>query len=454
MPPEVVAKKEQHDKLAKELLATQEEYKGKDMPENVGADFEAKLREVEALWAEVEPHVKAAEVAARLEGNRQRSEAVDRVLEPTLPDDGPATSTKVAGYITLGDYVVSHPSVQAASDNGFKSPLVLTNINVVLNAAKRRLVRGPEGEPLVPLTLQERKEWEAKALPTIGAGVIEPQRLGVIPQVVADDRLRLRDVIMGGNTGSNAVSYIREESFTRAAAETAAGSAKPEAALQYTEQTANVRTIPVWIPVTTEQLADWPQLRSLIDGRLLYDIGKREEEQVMYGDGTGQNLEGLLVVSGTTDITASGIYTAGDPLIEKIGVGVTEVRVSGYEANAVLIHPYDWHSVVTAKGSDDHFLGQVWMAEGRQPRAWSVAVVETVAAQANDGGATSQREILVGDFMRGCQLLDRMGATVMVGLNADDFTKNKRTILAEERVAFPIYAPAAFAHYQTQAFST
>jgi hypothetical protein len=37
-----------------------------------------------------------------------------------------------------------------------------------------------------------------------------------------------------------------------------------------------------------------------------------------------------------------------------------------------------------------------------------------------------------------------MGMTVMVGLNSDDFTKNKRTILAEFREALTIYRQTAF----------
>jgi hypothetical protein len=51
---------------------------------------------------------------------------------------------------------------------------------------------------------------------------------------------------------------------------------------------------------------------------------------------------------------------------------------------------------------------------------------------------------LVGSFRSFSEIWRRMGMTVMVGLNADDFTKNKRTVLAEFREALTIYRQTAF----------
>ncbi|GMV06728.1 MAG: hypothetical protein AMXMBFR53_30030 [Gemmatimonadota bacterium] len=468
LPENFKAKYDDYRKATDEALAIQTEFKGKRVPEDKGKVLGERLEEAESIWAEIGGSVEAVEkqlgMADRARDARERRERMERlagiVPNPTLPGDEKRASG-VAGYVRLSDYVLAHKIFQELAASEFRMPGPISNIPVgLLNAQTAKGLTDRSGRPIpvIALNAEQRKAfedvWQAKSVVSIGSGVIEPDRLDVIPQVTADDRLRLRNILNIGQTGSSSVSYIREESHTRAAAETAPGSAKPEGALSYTEQTANVRTIPVWIPVTTDQLADWPQLRSLIDARLLYDLNKRLEEQIMYGLGTGQNLEGILTVSGTTSVAASALYTAGNDMLEKVRLGATEVMVSGYEPNALLIHPYDWFSLVVLKGTDDHYLGQVFLTADRQPRVWGLDVVETIAAQENSGVATPQRNWVVGDFQRGIQLLDRELANVMVGLNSDDFTKNRRTILAEARVALPIYAPAAFAYLQTQAEAT
>lgn len=469
LPPEISKKKRDHDLMLTEVYDTQQKFKGKPMPQDVGESLEEKMKEAETLWEEIEPHVQKAE--DRLKGEQKVAERRKRleqleadgkhVHDPTMPRDHGQDEGKIAGYIGLGAYVTAQQAFHEAKAGNFRASVQLGEIPVGL-AFNAKHHRGPNGEPLIPLTREQRKaieqvmesKMDTKSLVSIGSGVIEPQRLSVEPKVTADDRIRIRDVIPIGQTGAPSVGYIREESFTRSAAETTPGNLKPEGALSYTEQTATVRTIPAWIPVTTDQLSDWPGLRSRVDNRLLYDIRKREAEQIIYGDGAAPNLQGLLDISGTQDISADSLYDAGADLLEKIRLGLALVETAGYDANAVLMHPMDWHQVVTAKGSDNHYLGQVFMTADRQPRLWSVDVVTDKAMQATAGVATEARNLIVGDFIRGCELLDRMQANVMIGLNSDDFTKNRRTILAEERVAFPIYAPAAFAFLETRASAT
>lgn len=443
--PETLQKKAQHDKLAGELFDIQEKYRGKEMPQNVGEDFEAKCQEAESIWAEIGPEIKRAEAEAKVRERHGRMADLERVPDPTMPGTKATPEVRAyAGAMTLGDFVIAQKQIQEATANGWRGSAQIADIPFSMKHG------------LVLLTKEQRhavEEMESKTLLSLGTGVINPERLDVIAQTTGDDKLRLRDLFPTSTTMSNAVEYY-QETHTRAAAETTPGSAKPEGALAYTLQTSNVRTIPVWTPVTTDQLADWPQLRGRIDNRLMYDIDKRLEEQLVYGDGTAPNLSGLLDVSGTTDVTADAQYTGANDELEHIRLGSTLVMVAGYEPNGLLIHPRDWFATVVLKGTDDHYLGQVFMTADRQPRVWGLTVVESIAAEENSGVATPQRNWIVGDFQRGAEIVDRMRTQISIGLNSDDFTKNKRTILAECRVAFPIYAPAAFAYKQTQAEAT
>jgi len=92
----------------------------------------------------------------------------------------------------------------------------------------------------------------------------------------------------------------------------------------------------------------------------------------------------------------------------------------------------------------------VWavVTDANGSRIWGLRAVESIGARSRSDG---RRELIVGDWQMGAQLLDRMDLTVMVGLIDKQFVQNMRTILAEERIALPVYAPAAFAHFQTDA---
>src|SRR5690606_34843391 len=111
---------------------------------------------------------------------------------------------------------------------------------------------------------------ELKTLMETSAG-FEPEstRTGRIVEF-ATRPIQVTDLIPQTTTSQSSVKYMEETTFTNAAAETAEGSAYPEAALQYTERVSIVRKIPVFLPVTDEQLEDEPQVRGLVDNRLMF----------------------------------------------------------------------------------------------------------------------------------------------------------------------------------------
>lgn len=425
-----------------EMKKLRDEYKGKPMPTEIGEKYDA-------LGAEALELQKSLERERQLLGLEDFDETTRTVDSPILPAGAGAKQreNEIAGYLTLGEAVVTSQLYKQFAEANFPKgtfPLLVVE--------QLRNVKGSR-EAYVPLTRKQRAEWEEKAVPTLGAGVIEPQRLADISQVVANDETVLRDVLNVSRTNSSAVEYVRRESYTRAAAPVAHGAAKPQGASEYTLQTASVRTIAVWIPATVQMLSDWPALRNLIDNDLLYDLRKEEEEQVMYGDGTGQNFAGIVPNAGH-DINVSDARVTSPTLVDQILVGATDVRVAGYMPNAVVMHPFDREKLALQKGSDGHYLYQTFPTQDGVDRVWSLRIVQSIAAEENAGNPTEERNIVVGDFRRGATLWIREEAQVLVGMQNDDFTKNLRTILAEERAAFAVRAPDAFAVLTTQASAT
>jgi HK97 family phage major capsid protein len=271
---------------------------------------------------------------------------------------------------------------------------------------------------------------------TTSAGdLIVPQRY---TQVIApnDRQLRLRDLLGSGTTETNAIQYVEETGFTNAAAGVVEGTgAKPESALVFDIRTAPVETIAHWIPATRQVLDDIGQLKSYIDGRLLFGLKLKEEQQILYGTGTSPQLQGIMTHADVqTYAWSSG--TVGDTKVDAIRRAMTLAQIAEYPVDTVVLHPTDWEDIELTKGSDGHYLW-VSVPSGGEMRIWRLNVVVTTAMTAG--------EFMVGAARYGAMLWDRMQASIFVtDSHADYFIYNKLVILAEERLALTIFRPEAF----------
>jgi HK97 family phage major capsid protein len=145
-----------------------------------------------------------------------------------------------------------------------------------------------------------------------GAGdLIVPQRIpGIIEQRFR--KLRVRDLLPVGRTSSNSLEFVQESGFTNSAAPVAEGALKPESSISFDLQTAPVRTIAHYMIASVQILADVPQLQSFIDTRLRIGLAIEEEDQILSGDGTGQNLLGLIPQATDFDTTRKRVGDYAD----------------------------------------------------------------------------------------------------------------------------------------------
>lgn len=252
---------------------------------------------------------------------------------------------------------------------------------------------------------------------------------------VVDDAQRpveVTDLFPVDETSQAAVKYMEETTFTNNAAEVAEGGAYGEAALALTERTVSVQKIAVFLPVTDEQLEDEPMARSYINRRLPFMIRQRLDSQLLVGNGTSPNLEGVLNVTGV-QTQAKGADSVPDAVYKAI----TKVRHTGY-ANpmAAVFHPNDWQGVRLLQTADGVYI---WgsPADAGPERIWGLRVAVSSAITENTG--------LVGDFENFASLVVRRGLDVQVSnSHSDYFVKGKQAIRADIRVANPVFRPAAF----------
>ena len=234
-------------------------------------------------------------------------------------------------------------------------------------------------------------------------------------------------------TSSNAIEYIVETGFTNAAAIAAEKSLKAQSNIAFDIESATVKTIAHWIPATRQIINDAPMLRNYIDGRLTYGLAYVEETQILYGDGTGDNILGIMT---NPNIQDAGGVIGGDSRVDHLRRSLTKTLLAGYPATGIVLHPSDWEDIELLKGTDGHYIW-VSVVSGGETRLWRVPVVQSTGM--------TEGEFLVGAFGLAGQLWDRESANVRVSEHhADYFARNMLAILAEERLALSIYRPEAF----------
>lgn len=248
---------------------------------------------------------------------------------------------------------------------------------------------------------------------------------------------RVADLIPVTQTNLGSIKYMEETTAlagTNAQVSIAEGNAKFENALAFTERTAPVETVGTWLPVTTQQLDDVQGIQGIIENRMSFFLQLKEEDLLLNGTGTTPQLIGFQGAGASSVLTQA---TGTDTNIDAIFKAIQQIRVTGLaEPDAVVMHPDNFTPVALYKATTGEYGFDVTVDNAGVIRLWGKTLV--LSPVATSGTA------LVGAFRQFSEIWRRMGMTVMVGLNSDDFTKNKRTVLAEFREALTIYRQTAF----------
>lgn len=303
------------------------------------------------------------------------------------------------------------------------------------------------------------KRFEAKDITNLAASagaLVDNYRDPEVYRSVGGMRqLRVRDLLpQVPVSGSNAVEIMRYASVTDNAApqqptpaNTAVGAGElvAKAKSDYTWQlvTVPIRTMAHHVIASRQVLSDAAQLQSLIDSELAYGLQLLSDDQILNGDGTNQNLTGILNDTSINDVgeIAAGTSAADLPaaMIDHIRAAITECQKNEYyNINGLLLNPVDWQTLETAKATDGHYLLVAFAASSEEtPRVWRVPVIVT--------NAIGEGEFLLGDWQMGAKLYVREGVSIRVAeQHAELFTSNGVAILGEERYALGVNRPLAF----------
>lgn len=290
-------------------------------------------------------------------------------------------------------------------------------------------------------------EFKAAADTHVIGGVFGPVLTQVDRTIVQAPRPRLvmADLFSQGTLTGNAISYFVEGALEGAFTTVAEAGAKPQLHIaDPTAVTDALKKIAGWIKVSDEMIEDLDFVMSEINNRLLYELAKFEDAQLLNGSGSGSNLLGVMNRTGVQTETR-GNAASNDTAADTIFRAITKVQTgSGLDADGLVIHPSDYQTLRLAKDANGQYYGGGFFngAYGNggisdQPNVWGLRTVVTPAIPAGT--------VLVGAFAQGGTVYRKGGVRVeSTNSHANDFTSNLVTIRAEERVALAVRRPVAY----------
>jgi HK97 family phage major capsid protein len=256
----------------------------------------------------------------------------------------------------------------------------------------------------------------------------------VVPGVVMQpyNQVHMRNLLTTGTTNSNVVRYVRDNGGEGGPTTVAEAATKPQMDRDLQVYDANVRKIATYLRVPEEMIEDIEYLTSFLTNIGTEETLAVEDTQILYGDGTGQNLSGLF--TNATAFADLGVVTAPNRF-DVLRSAQTQLRIAKRTPNFAIVNPLDYFLMTSAKDSTNNYILQGG-GNGLVPSLDGVPIYQMNQVVSGD--------FLVGDS-RAAQIFFRSNISVrFYEQDQDNAIKNLVTIVIEERLALPIYYTTGF----------
>lgn len=255
---------------------------------------------------------------------------------------------------------------------------------------------------------------------TENTGIISPLRKRLLTYLQA---------VGSGSISTAKAMWIEELDEQGAVIPTAELATKPQLSVRFEERDRKVVKYPAFSKVSTEMLADAPQLLSYVQNNLLRRIMIKVEDDLFAGDGIGENLLGLTEIA--TAFTGGSLAATLPPasandydVIEAVALQVYEAFG---EASALFIDAGKLAALRLNKDADGNYI----MPPFSSADGTTISGVRLIPAT----GLTARTTFdFVGGDLSVVNVLFRQGLTVQIDKDGNDFINNQRTLLAELRL--------------------
>jgi len=247
-------------------------------------------------------------------------------------------------------------------------------------------------------------------------------------------KVHLRSLLPIGTINQGLFTFPYESGGEGAPAAQTQGSSKAQVDFDITMKDAAAQYIAGYVRISRQMLDDIPAMTSFLQSRLLEKYLVAEDAQLLSGNGTAPNLQGITGVA----TAATGAATVD---VEQLVQAIAQLETSDYSATGILVNPTDWAAIMNTKNTNSAYTlpaSTVVTTDG------SVSIAGIPLYKST---AIAVDKFLVGDWSMGAQIMQNQGISVQFSeMDGDNFTKNMITVRVEARIAFPIYYTGAFVY--------
>ncbi len=331
---------------------------------------------------------------------------------------------------------------------GTQQKSLLTHLSE--NEAFSRLLSDKRGKAVIRFEGADAGMLQRKSTITsagVGAGTSGVLPVGRLDGITSEARqqLTIRDLLTATPTTFQVIDFVRVLTPMTIASPAPEASLKAENAASFTTVSERVKTIATWIPATRQLLDDMAGLASFISNSLTFYLDLAEELQLLSGDGTGENIHGLIPQATAFQVgLLSG--TQGWNKIDIIGRAIQQITAAKeLQPTLIVLHPNDWWDIRLTKDG----FGRYILGDPQQLSLMMNIFGLTVLPTTN----IAQGTFLVGSGSPvATEIFDRLETIIEVSTeHADFFTKNLVAVRAEKRLALITRRPGS---YVTGSFTT
>jgi HK97 family phage major capsid protein len=316
---------------------------------------------------------------ADLEAKGEKATADERAALNTLIDQGTAKRKELERLQELdaADALVNRPAAPAKatlhSTVGTQPRRKTWGRQVIESDQFQRARKGSTAEMPKMDRVNVKAEQKAiyESVESAGGALLDNERLPDLINLPQRPQSVL-NLITISRTTSDVVEWVEVATRTNSAApvpERSGGNfgLKPESDMTFTLKTSNVRTIATWIGASRNILRDVPRLQDMIDGELTENLRVVLENQIIAGNGTGENFAGIINTAGIlTRTQGSGARAKpADTIADTVRRGVTDIQLEFYTPNGVLFHPADYEEIELQKDTTGQYVMLLDAATGR-----------------------------------------------------------------------------------------
>jgi len=262
----------------------------------------------------------------------------------------------------------------------------------------------------------------------------------VLPTIKFDPTrsTHIRQLIPNGSTDSQTIRYPKESAYDDGGSAIAQGSTLGQSDFDITATSVNVEKIGTYMRITEEMLADTPQLSSYLSARVPGKILSIEDNEILNGDGSSPNLDGLFTDGTAFDTSSGGAFyqsIEGANEYDVLVAGMNQLNLLNYSADSIILNPTDLHKIILLKSTANEYLRQQ-IFSGLQPTIMGVPIIVNTAVTSG--------KFLIGNLAQATQLWIR--ENLAVEFSRDDSTNFRDgfvTVRVQERVALTNYLPNA-----------